>query len=135
MADFDKISINGTYYNVKDTEAQKQIAKETKAREVADTAIRQQITQQGLAIQKLENSAMYPGNVKKYGAVGDGVTDDTVAFKNALADNPTIFVPTGTYIVSGIDIPEYRNILGESDFSSVLKLKNGSNRSLIKNTT
>ena len=43
MADFDKISINGTYYNVKDTAAQQQIAAETSARELADSQITQQI--------------------------------------------------------------------------------------------
>ena len=137
MADFDKISINGTYYNVKDSALTAAVnALTSEVGDVQETVTQQgqQITQHGQAIQNLESSALYPGNVKKYGAVGDGVTDDTEAFKNALADNPAIFVPTGTYIVSGIDIPEYRNILGESDFSSVIKLKDGANRSLLKNT-
>lgn len=38
--------------------------------------------------------------VTKYGAKGNGVTDDTAAFNNALAINRTVFVPGGTYVLS-----------------------------------
>jgi fibronectin type 3 domain-containing protein len=44
-------------------------------------------------------------NVKSYGAKGDGVTDDTVAFLNAIAaaqtgKNNGIYVPMGHYVIS-----------------------------------
>lgn len=39
-------------------------------------------------------------SVKSYGAVGDGVADDTEAFQNALAENRLVYVPEGTYIIS-----------------------------------
>ena len=39
-------------------------------------------------------------SVKNYGAVGDGTTDDSTAFQNALAANTTVFVPNGTYLLS-----------------------------------
>lgn len=43
--------------------------------------------------------------VTDYGAKGDGTTDDTAAFKNALAENRIVFVPGGTYkLSSGITI-------------------------------
>ena len=35
-----------------------------------------------------------------YGAKGDGSTDDTVAFQNALANNRIVFVPGGSYKIS-----------------------------------
>jgi hypothetical protein len=41
-------------------------------------------------------------NVKDYGALGDGATDDTAAFAAALAACTTVFVPTGTFVVSSI---------------------------------
>lgn len=43
-----------------------------------------------------------PGNVKRYGALGDGVTDDTTAFTNAKASNTYVYVPasTGNYVVA-----------------------------------
>jgi len=36
-------------------------------------------------------------SVRDYGAVGDGVTDDTAAFEKAIAENEVIYVPTGWY--------------------------------------
>ena len=40
-------------------------------------------------------------SVKQYGAVGDGVTDDSTAINNALASsNYSIYFPAGTYIIN-----------------------------------
>ena len=38
-------------------------------------------------------------NVRDFGAKGDGVSDDTDAFKKAIAANRAIYLPTGFYIV------------------------------------
>jgi hypothetical protein len=53
-------------------------------------------------------------NVKDYGAVGDGVTDDTDAIRDALVflhtltDPTTLYFPSGTYVFSGkITDPEW----------------------------
>lgn len=44
----------------------------------------------------------YPNtSVTEYGAKGDGSTNDTAAFQNALANNRVVFVPGGTYVLSG----------------------------------
>jgi hypothetical protein len=52
-------------------------------------------------------------NVKDYGAVGDGVTNDTAAFIKALAacaiDGGTCLVPEGTYLISASGISTGRH--------------------------
>lgn len=42
------------------------------------------------------------GNVKDYGAVGDGTTDDTRAFETAIANHHHVYVPSGKYLVQKI---------------------------------
>lgn len=39
-------------------------------------------------------------NVKSFGAVGDGITDDTVALQAAADSGKAIFFPSGTYLIS-----------------------------------
>ncbi len=57
------------------------------------------------------------GNVKRYGAVGDGVTDDTAAFNPILtAGGFDIYIPSGTYIVDSA-ISATNGILVGSDTS------------------
>lgn len=46
-------------------------------------------------------------NIKEYGAVGDGTTDDTQALIEAFAASNKIFFPTGTYLIKGT----YRELL------------------------
>lgn len=43
-------------------------------------------------------------SVKDFGAVGDGVTDDTAAFNAAFASSQNVFIPAGTYMVSSITV-------------------------------
>ena len=60
-------------------------------------------------------------NVKDYGAVGDGVTDDTDAFKSAMIAG-NVFIPSGKYIVN--DISGERTILSNGEIVSDLTLTN-----------
>lgn len=74
-------------------------------------------------------------NVKEYGAVGDGVTDDTAAFTAALksladAGGGVCIVPKGTYLISASGITRVRiaavssdvRLVGEGRRESVFKL-------------
>ncbi|MGL5082234.1 MAG: glycoside hydrolase family 55 protein [Microcoleaceae cyanobacterium] len=78
-------------------------------------------------------------NIKNYGAVGDGITDDTEAFRLAMTrdeianGNKIIYVPKGTYLVSNtIEWPQgahgglyYKRttLMGESQTESMIKLQ------------
>lgn len=61
----------------------------------------QQLTeaQQRQALQNIGLSSFV--SIKLFGAKGDGDSDDTAAFQNALADNRIVFIPGGTYKLSG----------------------------------
>ena len=72
-------------------------------------------------------------SVKDFGAVGDGVTDDTEAINRALYQiycreiNPqirrSIFFPAGVYkVTSTIIIPPYATLIGEGPDNSVISL-------------
>jgi hypothetical protein len=50
-------------------------------------------------------------SVKDFGAVGNGVTDDTTAIQNALTQSATVYFPPGTYAISDIIfVPSNRHI-------------------------
>ena len=55
-----------------------------------------------------EDYSAHIGNIKRYGAVGNGSTDDTAAFTAALADSTirTIYIPNGTYLCDGFTIAD-----------------------------
>lgn len=50
-------------------------------------------------------------SVKDFGAVGDGVTDDTAAFAAAFAASKSVYVPEGTYLAS-VDLPRAGSLVG-----------------------
>ena len=69
-------------------------------------------------------------NVRDYGAVGDGITDDTAALQrtiNAAASNgSSVYVPAGTYIVSAQIVLASNVPISGDEGQSVIKLKDGS---------
>jgi hypothetical protein len=69
-------------------------------------------------------------SVFDYGAIGNGTTNDTVAFQRALDDlflnantnfKKALFIPSGNYLISSeLRIPSGANIIGESQNSTTL---------------
>lgn len=84
-------------------------------------------------VQSLQSWLDQFATVKDFGAVGDGVTDDTAAINRALyqlfcrESNPQIrrslFFPAGVYVVSDtINIPPFATLYGEGVDNSVITL-------------
>ena len=76
-------------------------------------------------------------SVKDFGATGDGTTDDTTAFQNALtaAAGKSLYVPNGTYLCTGLTIYSGTNMYGDSPTTSIIKAKGtlGASTPLLKN--
>lgn len=71
-------------------------------------------------------------SVKDFGAVGDGVTDDTVAINRAFSElfaresntevRRSLFFPAGVYIVTDtVKIPSYAKVYGDGKRSSIIR--------------
>lgn len=85
-------------------------------------------------------------NVKAYGAVGDGVTDDTAAIQAALNAAGSaggggtnargiVFIPAGVYMVSTLNLVERVVIRGAGKLASEISQINGTLGPLITNAT
>jgi len=83
-------------------------------------------------------------NVKDFGAIGDGVTDDSTAFSNALTaatagtlagTTATVFVPAGQYITGPLTLANRVTLRGSGPGVSRLVLKANSTAPLVKNAT
>ena len=58
-------------------------------------------------------------SVKDFGAVGNGIANDTAAFNAAIAASNAIYVPAGTYLVDGSFNISNKFIYGDGDESTI----------------
>ncbi|MED1471294.1 glycosyl hydrolase family 28-related protein [Bacillus salipaludis] len=62
-------------------------------------------------------------NVADFGAIGDGLTDNTAAFKKALGNGRVkVNVPEGIFIVKGIRLPSWTSLIGTGKGKTIIKL-------------
>ena len=63
--------------------------------------------------------------MRDFGAVGDGVADDTAAFVAASNAAETVLIPAGTYILDNMSLAAARMTFQGQGTASVLKWKGG----------
>lgn len=65
-------------------------------------------------------------SVKDFGAVGDGLSDDTTAIQNALAAHGAVLIPEGEFLISStISVPAKKSMIGLGQ-KSVIKCQSSS---------
>lgn len=77
-------------------------------------------------------------NVKRYGAHGDGVTDDTAAIQTAInlasVSGGTVSFPAGTYVAGTLTLYTKVHLSGAGIEATILQLKAGTNAALIQSS-
>lgn len=74
-------------------------------------------------------------SVKRFGAKGDGITDDTASVQSAIAaltNGGTVYFPEGRYILSPLTMRKRIRFQGQHQFTTRLIMKAGSNADFIK---
>jgi len=73
-------------------------------------------------------------SVKDFGAVGDGVTDDTAAFQAAINTGKAIKIPQGDYIVGDlVGNSNQQSFRGDAGYKTILRRKAGAANILVHN--
>lgn len=82
----------------------------------------------GAQVRSVQSKLRDVVSVKDFGAVGDGVANDTSAIQAALNSISAgiVFVPTGLYNVTSLTLPNGVSLVGEGPFESVLRETNAS---------
>ena len=83
----------------------------------------------GGVITNVEDKLAQTVSVKDFGAVGDGVADDTAAFATALATQDNLYIPEGTYLLDDVLIDRVGvSLVGAGQAHTTLKARSVVNK-------
>jgi hypothetical protein len=59
-------------------------------------------------------------SIKDFGAIGDGLTDDTLAIQRALAAHDSVFVPSGIYLITQpLELGSHQTLVGAGQTATI----------------
>tara|TARA_R110002124_G_scaffold287365_1_gene474116 strand:- start:47425 stop:49452 length:2028 start_codon:yes stop_codon:yes gene_type:complete len=96
--------------------------------ELTNAAAAPNFTAQGFGAMTRSSSDKHSDliSIKDFGAIGDGLTDDTIAVQQALSAHGAVYIPEGTYLItSTISLNEGQSLRGAGQ-KSVLKASDNS---------
>ena len=68
-------------------------------------------------------------HVEDFGAIGDGKTDNTLAFKKAIGNGKVkVIVPAGVFITKGIQLPSWTMFVGAGKGVTTIKLHDAADK-------
>lgn len=111
---------------IKDTDARNLIAQEISDRDSAVTTITNNLNKEISDRESADTTILLSTfkNVKYYGAVGDGVTDDTNAFTSSLTEQGCAIVPDGVF-KANIKLNSHTSIIGLGEQSVIIPNTSG----------
>ena len=78
----------------------------------------------GAVAQTVQSKLRQTFNIKDYGAVGNGVADDTLAVQRAItASDGVIIIPAGTFMIDPVTLTAGKQLIGLNRETSILKLR------------
>ncbi|UOY92989.1 glycoside hydrolase family 55 protein [Ectobacillus sp. JY-23] len=70
-------------------------------------------------------------HVTDFGAIGDGITDSTKAFQQAIGNGRVkVIVPEGIFVTKGIQLPSWTYLVGEGKGITIIKLHNKASKDM-----
>ena len=98
------------------------------------TAISYTASLAGATAQTVQTKLEQYVSVKDFGAVGDGVADDTAAIQAAIDTERGVFLPKGTYLVTSSLTITYNGarLYGEDQYDTIIKAPTNSDFTILK---
>lgn len=86
----------------------------------------------GATLRSVDIKLKENSSIKDFGAIGNGVADDTTAIQNTFNLGGVIFIPAGTYLIDPLTVPSNTHLVFEP--GAIFKLNNSQDDHMLTNS-